>query len=304
MKPLIDGDILLHEIGWSGEFKDSDSGEMVLLDFDHVQGILDSKIQGICDDAEATEEPTIFFSDSEVINNSLKKSEKFLGRDLQDFIPNFRYKVAVTKPYKGTRNNPKPFHFYNLFHYMWSKYDCVLSVNGFEADDMMGVVQTMKEGTIICSRDKDLRIIPGNHFSWECGKQRSLGPTYTDRLGRLELHEKQGTKMVKGERVPCTVDKVVGYGLKFFYLQMLMGDSADNIPGLNKWGEAKSYEVLKDLETEEDMFNLVKSLYKQSKGDEAKQYFLEQANLLWISQHGSDRYSLPKFSDKSTQKGV
>ena len=52
MRPLIDGDILLYEIGFSGEFKDEETGEPALLDFDRVAILLDEKIRLICDDVD------------------------------------------------------------------------------------------------------------------------------------------------------------------------------------------------------------------------------------------------------------
>lgn len=57
MTPLIDGDILLHELGWSGQFKDKETEEEVLLPFEHVQKLLDKKIENICYDVEATNPP-------------------------------------------------------------------------------------------------------------------------------------------------------------------------------------------------------------------------------------------------------
>jgi nitrogen fixation-related uncharacterized protein len=45
MKALIDGDILLHEISWSGQFKDKETGEEVLLDDEHVAKLLHQKNQ-------------------------------------------------------------------------------------------------------------------------------------------------------------------------------------------------------------------------------------------------------------------
>lgn len=270
MQPLIDGDILLHEIGWSGEFKDKETGEAVLLPFDKVQDILDDKIRLICEDVEATKPPIIYITSSEDILRPVNKLRKWRGEDPIEYVHNFRYEVAKTKPYKGTRKNPKPEHFYNIAQYLISEYDVVLSEDGLEADDMMCIEQARRgDETIICSRDKDLRICPGWHFSWECGNQRAIGPEHTDRVGWLERIDK----------------KVVGYGLKFFYYQMLVGDSADNIPGLKGWGTVGAFKLLDPLKTEEELFKAVKSKYIEVVGkDTAKEYFMEQGRLLWMVQ--------------------
>lgn len=180
MQPLIDGDILLHEIGWSGEFKDKETKEEILLPTEHVFDLLDKKIQGICHDVEADAPPIIFFSDSEWL-------AKKQGRE---YVKGFRYDIAKTKPYKGNRLNPKPFHFYNLLVYMLAEYNCQIATDGEEADDLICYTQVLSTSsqttTIICSRDKDVRIAPGWHFSWECGDQRAIGPIFTDANGWLE----------------------------------------------------------------------------------------------------------------------
>lgn len=278
MKPLIDGDILLHEIGWSGEFKDKESGEFVILSFDHVQKLLDDKIKLICDEVEATEEPTIYLTNNEWITNYWNKTSKFYGVPELTYQPVFRYDVAKTKPYKGNRTNPKPFHFYNITLYLLTEYDCVVSQKGYEADDVMCMDQT--ETTIICSRDKDLRICPGWHYSWECGGQRSVGPVKTDELGWLEKVEKWDE--VKEKHI---LKDIRGYGLKFFYYQMLVGDTADHIPGLPGWGKVGAYKLIDPLQSKEEVKEAVKSQYKNNeKIENAKEYFLEQANLLWMVQ--------------------
>lgn len=141
-------------------------------------------------------------------------------------------------------------------------YDFVLSQDGLEADDALALDQT--EDTIICSRDKDLRIVPGWHYSWECGKQREIGPHNTDSIGSLY---KDG-------------DKVIGYGMKFFYYQMLIGDGVDNIPGLHGVGPAKAFKILEPLVTVEEMEKAVKDMYKERGA--TKEFFIEQARLLWM----------------------
>ena len=281
MTPLIDADVLLHELGWSGEFKDKDSGEPVLLPPEEVLDLLDKKIEGICRDVEATKPPVLFVSDSEWLTAQRNKQRKREGLEPVLFVPNFRYSVAKTQPYKGNRKNPKPFHFYNILAHMLANYDTVVSEDGYEADDMLCITQvSRKDDTIICSRDKDLRICPGWHFSWECGKQGAIWPVKTDRIGWLE---------------PKGAD-VLGYGLSFFYYQMLVGDTADHIPGLPGYGKVKAFALLKDLKTEEELFTTVRDLYKEVKGEESKEYFLEMANLLWMTQEKGVGYKIPKFN--------
>lgn len=261
MTPLVDGDVLLHELGWSGQFPDKDTKEVVLFQFEKVQEMLDDKIKLICNEVGATEPPIFFFSDNQWLAD----------KEDREYIPNFRYEVATIKPYKGTRKNPKPFHFYNILWYLMTEHLYIISDNGLEADDEMALYQTLmtKRGleSVICSRDKDLRMVEGWHYSWECGKQHSVGPTQTDRIGWLE-------KKDNGD--------VLGYGLSFFFYQMIVGDSADNIAGLKGKGKAYAWNLLNELKTEEEMLEAVKNVYKETLGKESKDHFMENMKLLWM----------------------
>jgi hypothetical protein len=78
--------------------------------------------------------------------------------------------------------------------------------------------------TIICSRDKDVRQCPGWHYSWECGKQPSIGPIMVDELGHLVDKNAGKFNPLTGKKLPL---KVFGTGHKFFYYQMLTGDTVD-----------------------------------------------------------------------------
>ena len=278
MQPLIDGDILLFEIGWSGEFKDKATGLPVLLPPEDVMQLLDDKIKGICRDVDATEEPILFVTDSQWLCDWENRRRKKMGVEPREYVHNFRYELAKTQPYKGNRKNPKPFHFYNILTYMLAKYDTRVSTDGYEADDMICMEQFARQDeTIICSRDKDLRICPGWHFSWECGKQGAKWPIETDTLGWLDRGDKD----------------VVGYGRKFFYYQMLVGDTADHIPGLPGWGKVKAFNLLSDINDEYELYKTVQGLYKEVKGEEAKEYFFEQANLLWMTLEKGKRFETP-----------
>ena len=282
MTPLIDADILLHEIGWSGEFKDKESGEQVLLSVDHVFDLLEDKVRLICEDVGATTAPILFITSSPWI---VEQANKLLGTNYKP-AENIRYQIAKTKPYKGTRKNPKPFHYKNLVLKMLLDYDVVVSIDGLEADDMLCIEQVYMnkshKDSVICSRDKDLRICPGWHYSWECGKQFSIGPTYTDDFGFL-------TEDYSG--------KTLGYGKKFFYYQMLVGDTADNIPGLQGVGDKGARKLLDPLETEWEVFSAVQKKYVEvlkDTGIDIKEFFLEQADLLWMRQERNKGYEFPR----------
>lgn len=136
----------------------------------------------------------------------------------------FRYDIAKTKPYKAQRGD-KPKYYDQLYDEVLKKYNCMIATNRREVDDELGILQTkaIMEGneTIICTSDKDLRQIPGTHYNLDTKEIYQVG-----REGTLSIRKK----------------KVYGTGLKWFYAQMLLGDTADNIPGVkakNIPGEAK-----------------------------------------------------------------
>ena len=267
MRPLIDGDILRYEIGFSGEYK-NEEGELVIRDFEFVDELLEKKIKEICSEAEADETPVLFLTQDKIITRELNKWLKRRDKPLSTLLPNFREAIAVSRGYKANRKSQKPFHFDNITIHMMNKYHCVFA-NGVEADDLMGATQCVDpNATIICSRDKDLRMIPGWHYSWECGRQHAIGPEYTDRIGWLVDDGK----------------KFYGYGLKFFFAQMLMGDTVDNIPGLPYYGKKKVLKLLDHLTTEEEMLDCVTEEYKKVYPDTWKDVIREQADLLWIGQ--------------------
>lgn len=121
--------------------------------------------------------------------------------------------------------------------------------------------------TVICSRDKDVRMCPGWHYSWECGKQASVGPILVDELGHLtQINPK----------------KVFGVGAKFFYYQLLVGDTVDNIGGIKGCGPAFAFKLLNNAVSIRQCYELVSEVYIRHHGDDWKTKFREQSDLLWM----------------------
>lgn len=285
MKPLIDADVLRYEVGVCGQEWDDDD-YLVMKPFEELARLFDDKVREICEMAWGDEPPTLFLSCCPDTHRILQR------RNGTPYKKNFRLDVAVTKPYKGTRNAEKPLHYENLTAYILNCYDCVVAV-GMEADDMLAIYQTqaLKEGreTIICSRDKDLRAVPGWHYGWECHNQAGFGPKQVRVTGALTpVYKDEKIKSLKGE------------GHLFFCAQMLMGDPGDNIPGIPRVGCAKAYDLLKDCERWEDALVKVRDAYKEKYADEWETHFLEQARLLWmvreLNEDGSPKmFEIPEF---------
>jgi hypothetical protein len=181
---------------------------------------------------------------------------------------NYRFDIAKTLPYKGTRVAAKPVYYNELRQYMVDHWGAEL-VSGKEADDALGIAQMQGQGkTIICGIDKDLLMIPGLHYNFVSDTHYKF-----EDPGELFKHKR---------------GKILGGGIKWFYAQMLMGDSADNIPGLKGIGPIKTLELLKDLDTEEQMLYTVRKAYEE-KG--ALDRFEEVANLLWIQREPGVKYT-------------
>ena len=237
-----------------------------MLDFENAREVFDQRIKEIEDACWANELSTLYFTADERLIKSVNKQRKRDGEALLAFQPNFRLATAKTKAYKE-RKATRPLHYYNLRAYALQTYNCVVA-NGMEADDRLAIDQDIKEfTTIICSRDKDLRQVPGMQYSWECGQQAGWGPTKVEEIGSLELPKP---------------NKIVGTGLKFFFAQSITGDPVDTIPGLPRGGPALAYKTLKDCETEREMYDAVAELYKKKWEDEWEERLLEQLHLLWM----------------------
>lgn len=244
MQALIDGDILLYEVGFICQYKDEETGEIIPSSLDDAVQCVDDKIALIQELTWADQKPIVYLT----------------GKD------NFREKIATTKEYKGNRVAAKPFHYNNIKGYLKAKYNAIV-VDGMEADDALAIEQTKRDDTIICSRDKDLRMVNGWHFGWECGRQPQFGPLEVDELGALELDDK---------------GKIRGTGLRFFYSQLITGDTVDNIQGLPRCGDKKAYSTLENCTTERELYEAVRDLYKEKLGEEWLPLLKENAYLLWM----------------------
>jgi hypothetical protein len=167
---------------------------------------------------------------------------------------NFRNEVAVTVPYKGNRKDvKKPKHLPLLREYLQTAWGASVS-DGQEADDDIAIRATeLGEESIIVSIDKDFMQVPGWHYNF--------------------------VKKVKKHVTPEE-------GLHFFYKQILMGDSADNIKGIFRVGEKKATKMLADLKTEQQFYQCC----VEGLGEER---VLENARLLWLRRYPNQMWEPP-----------
>ena len=295
MQPLLDSDILLYEIGFSGQTAEGPR------DWNFVEELLTNRIKLICDEVGATQPPLLFLTNTLRINKMLNKQRKREETNEVEYTDNFRFEVAKEKEYKAGRKLDKPFHFYNLLAHILATYETRIHEGGLEADDYICITQYSRlaeKDTIICSRDKDLKQCPGWHYSWEVGRQASRGPFWVDPLGEL-THENEGERDAKGK---LKQPKIFGTGHKFFYYQLLTGDQVDNIGGIKGQGPKFAYNLLKDAETERQCYELVAEVYVKAWEDQWKEKMKEQADLLHmvreINPDGSLKLWLPPVREE------
>lgn len=132
-----------------------------------------------------------------------------------------RYDIALQKEYQGNRKDEekKPRYLHVIREFMHKDRGALMHMD-CEADDGMSIAQykAIASGnahlSIIASKDKDLGMVPGLHLEWDTGSIVNA-----DTFGSIWIDEK---------------GKLRGLGQKFFWAQMLMGDTADNIQGLPK----------------------------------------------------------------------
>lgn len=193
-----------------------------------------------------------------------------------------RYQIATVKPYQGQRDSSRrPKNWQAMRE--WLEGGVARGIGDFkvklwedrEADDGVAVSAkfafTSGKLPAIFSRDKDFRMIPGRHVSWTTLGLVNVKPTDWSVLDE---------------------DGLV-YGQKWFWLQMLMGDAADAIPGLPKQpgkdegsfkncGEACANEWLDGTRNAEEAFRVVRMLYQKFYAQAWAPAFAEQAALLWL----------------------
>ena len=192
---------------------------------------------------------------------------------------NFRNEVATIKPYKGNRTGlEKPYHWETVSKRLKEHWGAI-TVNGIEADDYLALRGAeVGRQYAICSRDKDLRQVPDCvHYSWPCGEhQPAVGPFVVDGLGEVSYEIREyGVKKQKQY-------KLKGSGLAFFYGQLLVGDSVDNIQGCPRVGPKTAVDLFGDFQSEEDLLRVCVLQYHRVYGEGWREALEENARLLHL----------------------
>lgn len=150
------------------------------------------------------------------------------------------FRTRIYPEYKANRKNfVKPKHYNFLKDLAISQWGAKVAVEE-EADDRLGILQTLRThlpkrdgetgyaASVIVSIDKDLLQVPGNHYNFV----RKEDTFVTEESGR-----------------------------RWFYKQLLCGDTADNLQGVPGIGSVKADAVLGEESTEEGLYRVVRDCY-------------------------------------------
>lgn len=176
----------------------------------------------------------------------------------------FRHQVAVTKKYKGNRSKQQP-----EWLQQWKQPICdhlvkewgALIVDGIEADDAIGIARAAykeKYQVTIASPDKDLKTFAGPFFDFK-----------------------------KWEHSLIT-EHDAAYN---FWYQVLIGDTADGIPGLPNCGPVKATRILEYTYDYGHMKDRVEMAYETAKCPTT--YFQEQYTLLKMLEEPAYGFVIP-----------
>lgn len=189
---------------------------------------------------------------------------------------NFRYQIYPE--YKANRSDQsKPKHLADVRNYLLLEHNAIMS-DGCEADDLMGIAQCARleciagnpfdsgGETMIVSLDKDMLMIPGNHYSWQ-------------------IEGGSPEKRWKKEAIQRLVSPLDG--LRWFYTQMLQGDPSDNIKGVKGIGKVGALHMVGGCTTEREMFDIVRDAYS------CDEEMLMNGKVLWIMREKDKQWEFP-----------
>lgn len=141
-----------------------------------------------------------------------------------------------------------------------------IETDGYEADDAVGCEQRYDGSTIICGIDKDLLMIAGKHYQWPIVR------------GGHVVREEMFHEVSPEE------------GMRKFFIQVLTGDTTDNIFGIKGVGPKKAEKLLSECSTEEELYETAKQQY----GEDALGLYHKNLDLLYIWREYGITYSIKR----------
>lgn len=260
----IDGDVLPYQIGFAAQkkvYRLYSEGQHTAGPFLTTTSKREVNKYLKVDPDLLVEEVLLVEQEIQVINtlklhiaNIVKGSKCDLFKVILSGDTNFREDVATILPYKGNRENfVKPHHFDLIRRWLEDKPYTIIS-EGEEADDVISIA--MIQGHVGASPDKDLHNTPGHLYNFRTNEHYYI------------TQEEANVN---------------------FFRQMLMGDKADNIPGVKGIGPVKAEKMLPLGLPIGDMESLVYEAYRKVY-DDPYEAMVEIGQLLWMRREEGEEW--------------
>ena len=262
-KVYVDGDILLYEVAFATQtniYHIYVDGTEVWVGSDKRK--INRIFKGIDYDYEKYVYVQPLLTAIDTYEKKIQAYKRLFGTNKVEVVltgpDNFRDEVAVTKPYKGTRKQPKPYNYGDLKLVMIE--DGAVVTQNEEADDYLSYMTCNQYHNVAVTLDKDAYNTPSYIYN---PKKEEL--TY--------VSEEDATKN--------------------FFTQMLTGDGVDNIPGLPRYGKVRAEEVLEGLSTYKELRKAVAMEYAcHPDVDDPEAYMTEQGILLWMRREPEEMWHI------------
>ena len=204
-------------------------GRVAHIDSDFVSYQVSAESKAELDPDDPTPRKTLddmFHNAYEAVDHirMLAGAERAVLHTTMDPTKGGRDRIAIQREYQSNRKGrEKPVHLDTIRAYLGSgvgdksgTFEGRLWTDQEADDGMAQALYADPENNILCSADKDLMMVPG----WKLDMYNYKIVQARDHFGDIWLDDTKSTKKVKG------------FGTKFFWAQVLMGDTADNIQGL------------------------------------------------------------------------
>ncbi len=199
---------------------------------------------------------------------------------LEDSKSNFRLQKAITKEYKGNRvKNRENINTYlpylpQCFEYIKEKHNPIIYY-GIENDDAISIIANNSTNCVIIGDDVDLLSIKGTHYKLK----------------------KNLLVSVNDDKIFIENDKVVAYGYFNTYFKMIKGSQKENYSGIEGYGEIKTFNELKDLKSEQDVYVKTLSLFYEKYGVKKGKERFEEGWILCHLLKKLNQFVLPKINN-------
>ena len=269
---LVDGDIIVYQAGFASDTRfyvlyDLDEGDKEVARFEYKKDATEymsaHPLSSLRMEKEVDHEPLHnALHTVDLMIDNIRNTTK-CGNNLHIYLTGKSIPLLredKDPAYKANRDpSHKPFWASEIYQYLIREYDATVT-RGIEADDALGITQkqflSLGYEPVICSLDKDLLTIPGEHYNWR-----------KDSFYFISELEAQ----------------------KNFWKQMLIGDAVDNIRGVPKIGKVKASRLIDHLEDVKMMEQAVMAAYYNAYGEEQwKDEFAHSYYLLYILRDDSE----------------